>query len=173
MGPQGRGTLAGGGGQQRASSEPQRPAWRRRGRAGSPPPPGVLAQEKPGSPGGEEEVLRDPLPASADPAPGRSTWGAAGLCLGHHETPDASPLEVKPRSSRASAGRSGGEWRDPVSPSTHNFPAFHLGLAELRADLDAGLWAEGDPWPGLPVGAGGGDVPLAPSSSPRMAWSSE
>lgn len=118
------------------------------------PSPGILAREKPGSPGGEEEVLGDPPPC-ADPAPGRLTRGAAGRCLGHHEIRDGSPLEVKPLSSRACAGRSRGQPRGPAASATHNFPAFHLGLAERPADLDAGLWAEGGPRPGPPVGAGG------------------
>lgn len=114
----------------------------------------MFPREKPGSPGGEEEVLGDPPPC-ADPAPGRRTRGAAGRCLGHHEIRDGSPLEVKPLSSRAWAGRSRGQPRGPAASATHNFPAFHLGLAERPADLDAGLWAEGGPRPGPPVGAGG------------------
>lgn len=59
---------------------------------------------------------------------------------------------MKRLSSRASAGRSRGEPRDPA-PGTHNFPAFHLALAERPADLDAGLRAEGCSLPGSPVGA--------------------
>lgn len=96
-------------------------------------------------------------PASyADPAPGRRTWGAAGLCLRHHETQDWSPLEVKLPSSQVYAGRSRGEPGDPLLPSTHNFPVFHLGLAERRADLDAGRRrAEDGPVPGLPIGVRG------------------
>lgn len=109
------------------------------------------------------------LPAPRRSRPGRRTWGAAGLCLGQHAARDGSPLEVEPLSSRASAGRSRGEPRDPLLPP-HNFPAVHLGLAERPGDFDAGLRATGGPRLGSPVGAGGwGDVPLAPSCSPRMA----
>lgn len=116
--------------------------WRRRRSRAVPTPPGILAPEKPGSPGWEEEVLGD-SPPRAYLAPGRRTRGAAGRCLGHYETRDGGPLEVKTPSSRASAGRSRGQPKDPPPPSppassTHNFPAFHLGLAERPADLDAG-----------------------------------
>lgn len=76
-GRRGGGAQARGGGQRRA---PRRPCvgrlprtWRRRSRAGSPPPPGILAPEKPGSPGREEEVPgvppRPPTPRRSRPRP--------------------------------------------------------------------------------------------------------
>lgn len=118
----GRGALAGVGGPRRAppatecrapapglvEAEPRGPHLTR-----------ILAQEKPGSPGGEgEEVLGHP-PLRTGPAPGRRTRGAAGRCLRHHETRDGSPLEVKLRSSRALAGRSRGQSADSPPPPVH------------------------------------------------------
>lgn len=126
------------------------------GAARSQPHPESSPRRSPGAPAGRRKCSVTPRP---DRAPGRRTRGAAGRCLGHYETRDGSPLEVKTPSSRASAGRSRGQPKDPPpsppAPSTHNFPAFHLGLAERPADLDAGLRAQGGPGPGLQSGRGG------------------
>ena len=109
-----------------------------------------------------------PSVTRADPAPGRRTWGAAGLCLGQHATRDGSPLEVEPLSSRASAGRSRGEPRDtPLGPRTQ-LPRCSPGTGGAASRLRRRTSGDGRP-PARVASRGEGDVPLAPSCSPRMA----
>lgn len=62
----------------RAGRPPRACRRRRRGRA-IPTPLGILAREKPGSAGGEEEVLRDPRPRRARPRPAH--LGSSGTLL--------------------------------------------------------------------------------------------
>ena len=165
--PQGTGRAGRGGGTSARTAGDRVPGARPGpgggGAARSPPHPNPRPGEAREPRGGEEEVLGHP-PPRADPASGRRARGAAGRCLGHHETRDGSPLEVKLRSSRASAGRSRGQSADSPPPPVHTTCLLSPGTR--RAAGRFGRGTSGRRWPPARVTSRGeGDVPLAPSSS--------
>lgn len=162
----GRGAQAGVGGPRRAPPETECRA----------PAPGLVEAEprgphltrsspgrNPGSPGGRRKCSVTPRPAQIPPPAGALGEPRDAGC-GHHESRDWSPLEVKLRSSRASAGRSRGQSAGSPPPAVHT--TCPLSPGTRRAAGRFGRGTSGTRWPPARVTSRGeGDVPLAPSSS--------
>lgn len=136
------------------------------GAARSPPHSESSPGRSPGAPAGRRKC--SVTPARAEPAPGRRTWGAAGLCFGHHETRHGSPLEVKPPSSRASAGRSRGQLRDPHPRIQYSqLPRLSPGTGWAARRLGRGTSGRGRPPARVAASRGGGSYPSPPAA---LGW---
>lgn len=121
-------------GARRAPPEPQRRAGEA-GPRGVPTPPGVPAPEKPGRPGGEEEVLGAPrLPRGSRPrpAPARRTRGAASST-------------VRLRTGAPSRGSGRGPGLGLASPGESRGPRPPPPPAHTTSPLSTWSWRSGGP----------------------------